>query len=54
MRELWQTSKYKMGEESIQIGEVTHAKGGLLEMRKWMAPNKCCRIIFVNWSGQVH
>ena len=21
---------------------------------KWIAPNKCCGILFVHWSGQVH
>ena len=21
---------------------------------KWMAPDKCCGILFVHWSGQVH
>ena len=111
MKNLWQTSKVKMGQESITLCEKCpnteyflvriQSKCGKIRTRKhsvfgdfscsvksmksrtqkggyckcvhirtggrrieksviryvstkWMAPNKCCGIFFVQWSGQMH
>ena len=73
MRKLWQTSRVKVGEESMKSMKSRTQKDSYskqVPMRtrwrgieksviryvrtKWMAPDKCCGIFFVHWSGQIH
>ena len=70
MRKLWQTSKGKIAEESIKsmksrkqkrsYSKCIHMRPRRREAKKcykhtnWMTPNKCCGILFVDCSGQVH
>ena len=62
MRVLWETSKVKMGEESIELIKSRTQKVIKIVKKlviryvrtKWMASNKCCGKFFVHWSGKVH
>ena len=70
MRKLWQTSKGKIAEESIKSMKSRKQNGSYskcIHMRprrreakncythtNWMTSNKCCGILFVDCSGQVH